>query len=136
MEYAVLNDAQPVPGAPASDLGETSAGIDRNDDRFKDLPRDATIKEQLWRESSDVKDDVKLVWKPDVRIGIYFQNCLAAFISSLFPYFGFEVWQLGELSSKHIVIIWVSSVHVELFSSSSEVAVMKCFVMMNEVYLN
>jgi len=47
VEYAVLNDAQPVPGAPASDLGETSAGIDRNDDRFKDLPRDATIKEQL-----------------------------------------------------------------------------------------
>jgi len=45
VEYAVLNDAQPVPGAPASDLGETSAGIDRNDDRFKDLPRDATIKE-------------------------------------------------------------------------------------------
>lgn len=33
--------------APASDLGETSAGIDRSDDRFKDLPRDATIKEQL-----------------------------------------------------------------------------------------
>ena len=54
VEYAVLNDAQPVPGAPASDLGETSAGIDRNDDRFKDLPRDATIKEQLWCERCKV----------------------------------------------------------------------------------
>eukprot|EP00438_Fugacium_kawagutii_P035932 Skav228005 [mRNA] locus=scaffold390:478769:481359:- [translate_table: standard] len=49
VEYAVLNVAgtERAADAPASDLGETSAGIDRSDDRFKDLPRDATIKEQL-----------------------------------------------------------------------------------------
>ena len=47
MEFAVLSDAQPAAGAPASDLGEVSPGIDRSDDRFKDLPRDATIKEPL-----------------------------------------------------------------------------------------
>lgn len=45
VEYAVLNDAQPTAAVPGSDMGEVSPGIDRSDDRFKDLPRDATIKE-------------------------------------------------------------------------------------------
>ncbi|CAK9008572.1 unnamed protein product [Durusdinium trenchii] len=43
IEYAVLKDA--AAGAPVPSHGETSPGIDRSDDRFKDLPRDATIKE-------------------------------------------------------------------------------------------
>jgi hypothetical protein len=49
VEYAVLNDAQPTAAVPGSDMGEVSPGIDRSDDRFKDLPRDATIKELLGR---------------------------------------------------------------------------------------
>ena len=49
VEYAVLNDAQPTAAVPGSDMGEVSPGIDRSDDRFKDLPRDATIKESLGR---------------------------------------------------------------------------------------
>ena len=45
----MLNDAQPTAAVPGSDMGEVSPGIDRSDDRFKDLPRDATIKELLGR---------------------------------------------------------------------------------------
>jgi len=43
IEYAALKDV--AAGAPVPSHGETSPGIDRSDDRFKDLPRDATIKE-------------------------------------------------------------------------------------------
>ena len=46
VEYAVLNVGAAPAAAPTSS-GDVSPGIDRNDDRFKDLPRDATIKECL-----------------------------------------------------------------------------------------
>ena len=41
VEYAVLSEAVTGGGAAVPAHGETSPGIDRSDDRFKDLPRDA-----------------------------------------------------------------------------------------------